>query len=261
MEPERSTDLVVAATGDVSDAVHQAKMGQQLQAQRTHRALVLMTLALAVIAIVAGLSMLLTIRATHDVTSRNRDLAIEAQVKATRSQLAANQAKLDAAQAETRANAARIVSIASQQKNAATIRCLTLKTRRQVARCLGAQPGAPGRPGAPGTAGTPGPVGTAGVNGLPGLSGRPGPAGAVGAAGSVGAAGQTGAQGDQGATGATGSGGATGDTGPAGPPGPAGPQGPQGDPGPQGPPGPPGPAAGTLTCTTADQVTFTCVPA
>jgi hypothetical protein len=265
MEPGENTEdlgdaLIQQRVDDVTVSAHEAIVGAGKQTERLHHEQMLQWIALGVALVLGSLAILLNVRTTAAASRTAHHAADAAAARAIKASAAAASAHDQALQAQLRANAARIVSVEAQQKNAATIRCLTLRTRRSVAKCIGAQPGAPGRPGAAGGAGTPGPVGNPGNAGLPGLSGKTGATGAQGATGGVGATGDAGSAGSAGSNGGVG---ATGAQGPPGADGAVGPQGPQGDPGPQGPQGPAGADAvfpATLTCVDNGNGTFTCTP-
>lgn len=157
----------------------------------------------------------------------------------------AQEAKSAGQQADRQSTTATRKADRSQQLNAATVRCLTKRTRLAVARCLKVQPGAPGQPGPPGQPGTPG---SQGGRGLPGLRGLPGPQGPRGDQGPQGLPCAISVSPDcQGPAGADGRVGPQGERGPKGETGAEGPPGPKGEPGSGGPPGPAGPPGGNGT--------------
>jgi len=251
-EHHRELEVIQA---DASQDLARALDGTTILLRRQTRRVVFLTVALAALAILTGLSFLIALDSAQTVGRQNRRLAAVANVEAS-----AARAQADAADAK--AQVAGLRAIESQQQATTVVRCLTKPTPAQVGRCLGVQNGAPGRPGAPGQAGTPGPPGV-GIPGLRGPTGPAGPSGPMGDAGALGPTGPTGPPGPTGDTGAPGPAGPPGDRGPAGADGATGPPGPQGDPGPQGPPGPPGADAvfpATLTCTDNGNGTFTCRP-
>lgn len=255
---ERRDDPIVEHAHAVHAFAEKAIEGSHQQSRRIHHEQMLQWVALGLVAILAGIAIMLNIKTTDTATTQASNDADNARVRAAAAKAESAQAAANSAQAAADAAAAELKAIQSQQKDALLVRCLTKKTPRAVAACLNVQPGAPGQPGVAGIPGTPGKPGI----GLPGLRGPTGDKGPQGDIGPVGPQGPTGPEGPPsgitGPTGPTGADGATGATGPQGPPGPPGADGAQGPPGPQ---GPQGPAAGTLICTTADQVTFVCVPA
>lgn len=251
---ERRDDPIVEHAHAVHAFAEKAIEGSHQQSRRIHHEQMLQWVALGAVALLAAVAIMLNIKNTDSATNHASNNADAARVRSAAAQAESARATADAAAAELKA-------IQSQQKDALLVRCLTKKTPRQVAACLNVQPGAPGQPGVAGVPGTPGKPGV-GLPGLRGPVGDKGPPGDVGPQGPPGVQGPTGPEGPpSGITGPTGPAGADGATGPQGPQGPPGPAGADGAQGPAGPQGPPGPAAGTLICTTADQVTFVCVPA
>lgn len=274
MSDEESNDRTLSAA-IFHNAEMVAREGDQTFS-RVSRRQNIQWIAIGMLALLVGVTLLLSISAVNKNTER----------------IAA-----DAIRAIVLANSAKINALQTSLAQANIVNCLTKKTSVAVASCLNVQPGAPGRPGLNGLPGTPGPAGVGipgllgktgaqGLRGLQGVSGTPstvpGPRGEPGINGSdstvPGPAGKDGADGVNGTNGIDGAQGPVGPAGPAGPastvPGPAGAAGKDGATGATGADGQPGypisftfsfgtgANAVTMICTDADKDhNYDCVPA